>query len=238
MGKKSALVTGATGGIGLAITRRLLSMDYRVLGIGRNFTKTGELGPDFTPVPLDLRDRKALKTALSSIVKQERGSLSLLVNNAGCAYYGIHENLTADEIEEIVDVDLTAPMVITASLLPALRETKGQVINIASVTALESAPHGAAYGAAKAGLLSFTRSLFAEERKQGVRVCAILPDMTDTDLYRNADFAADPAKGCSLSPEDVAEAVAFAVTRTYNTSEIVLQPQYHRIRKKRVDNDQ
>ena len=235
---KCALVTGATSGIGLAITKRLLSMDYTVLGVGRDFSKTRDLGTAFVEVPVELTNRSMTVAVLSRIREAYGKRLSLLVNNAGCAYYGIHESLKPEQIAEIGDVDLTMPMVITNLLLPAIRENRGTIVNISSVTALSASPHAAAYGAAKAGLVSFTRSLFAEERKHGVKVCAILPDLTDTNLYRNADFEADRSEGCCLLPDDVADALMFLLTHDFNTSEIVLQPQYNRIAKKKDETEE
>ena len=235
---KCALVTGATSGIGLAITKRLLSMDYTVLGVGRDFSKTRDLGTAFVEVPVELTNRSMTVAVLSRIREAYGKRRSLLVNNAGCAYYGIHESLKPEQIAEIGDVDLTMPMVITNLLLPAIRENRGTIVNITSLTAQSASHHAAAYGAAKAGLVSFTRSLFAEERKHGVKVCAILPDLTDTNLYRNADFEADRSEGCCLLPDDVADALMFLLTHDFNTSEIVLQPQYNRIAKKKDETEE
>lgn len=79
-------------------------------------------------------------------------------------------------------------MIITNLLLRDLKKNKGTIINISSITAEKTNPHGCAYGATKAGLTSFSHSLFEEARKYGVRVVNLEPDMTDTNLYRNADL--------------------------------------------------
>ena len=263
--KKVALVTGASSGIGRAISARLLALGYEVYGIGRQFPTElpkasvaaadlsagtrpqTPLAPEadtaagspaaFHPIVCDLLDTKKLAgvvTALQKEWKQEKRMFALLVNNAGTAYYGLHEELRPEGISEMVRVNLEVPMLLTQQLLRTLKQNHGTIINISSVTAIGSNPHGVAYGATKAGLLSFSRSLFDEARKYGVRVTAILPDMTDTELYRHADFTTDPAMDAHLEAEDVADAVEYALTTRAGTCvpEIILRPQLHRIRKK------
>lgn len=278
--KKVALVTGASSGIGRAISARLLALGYEVYGIGRQFPAElpeasvnaadlsagtrpqAPLAPEaeaaawtptnpsaseiaaaagspaaFHPIVCDLLDTKKLQSVVASLQKewkQEKRTLTLLVNNAGTAYYGLHEELRPDGISEMVRVNLEVPMLLTQQLLRTLKQNHGTIINISSVTAIGSNPHGVAYGATKAGLLSFSRSLFDEARKYGVRVTAILPDMTDTELYRHADFTADPAMDAHLEAEDVADAVEYALTTRAGTCvpEITLRPQLHRIKKK------
>lgn len=278
--KKVALVTGASSGIGRAISARLLALGYEVYGIGRQFpaelpkasvnaadlsagtrpqtpltpeADAADWAPTnpsaseiaaaagspaaFHPIVCDLLDTKKLQSVVVSLQKewkQEKGTFALLVNNAGTAYYGLHEELRPEGISEMVRVNLEVPMLLTQQLLRTLKQNHGTIINISSVTAIGSNPHGVAYGATKAGLLSFSRSLFDEARKYGVRVTAILPDMTDTELYRHADFTADPAMDAHLEAEDVADAVEYALTTRAGTCvpEIILRPQLHRIKKK------
>ena len=276
--KKVALVTGASSGIGRAISAHLLALGYEVYGIGRQFpaellkpssnvadlhagtrprtslapktdagadagqtTNQADMQSDapaaFHPVVCDLMDTRKLQSVVASLQKewkQEKRTVALLVNNAGTAYYGLHEELRPEGISEMVRVNLEVPMLLTQQLLRTLKQNHGTIINISSVTAIGSNPHGVAYGATKAGLLSFSRSLFDEARKYGVRVTAILPDMTDTELYRHADFTADPAMDAHLEAEDVADAVEYALTTRAGTCvpEIILRPQLHRIKKK------
>lgn len=236
---KTVFLTGASSGIGEAIAGALLLEGATVYGVGRDFAKTKEAvrtHPSFHAIPLDLRDRGALDKALSSLAA-ENVSFDVLVNCAGSAYYGIHEQLSPSGIEEMVQTDLTVPMLLSGCFLRQFKKKRaGTILNIASVTAIASAnPHGAAYGACKAGLLSFSRSIFEEARKYGVKVTCLLPDMTRTALYRNADFAASEEAGCSLAPEEVAEAVLAVLHAPEGVAvpELVLTPQYRRIARKR-----
>ena len=228
----TALVTGASSGIGQAIAQRLLEHGYEVYGIGRDFsacTLTGHV--QFHTVVLDLLDTPALLAFLETLPKD---NLSVLVNSAGCAWYGPHETLSVEAIQTMTRVNLETPILLCGKLLRTLKQNHGTIINISSVTALETSTHGAAYGALKAGLVHFSRTLFEEHRKSGLKVSVILPDMTDTALYRNADFGPDLTEGAYLSPEDTADAVMAVLNAREGTvlSEIVLRPQYRRIHRK------
>lgn len=256
---KAAIVTGASSGIGLAISQKLCLLGYEVYGIGRNFetseikakqrvddnqfVQSGESvnakadSPNtcpgtFYPVLCDLLDTDKLCKIVRGIAAEHE--IDILVNNAGVGYYGLHEELNPKKIQELVRTNLEVPMILAQQLLRDLKKHKGCIINIASVTAGQSNPHGCAYGATKAGLVSFSRSLFDEARKYGVKVVAISPDMTCTNLYRNADFEADEAIEAHLLPEDVAEAVSWILSwrESLVVTELTLKPQLHRIKRK------
>ena len=238
---EAAIVTGASSGIGAAISARLCKMGYEVFGIGRSFGSSfAEQFPDVADNPLchavvcDLLDTEKMLKLVRGIAAE--ATVTLLVNNAGSAYYGLHEELSPKKIQEMVRTDLEVPMILSQQLLRGFKKNKGCIVNIASVTAQQSNPHGCAYGAVKAGLVSFSRSLFDEARKYGVRVATVSPDMTKTELYRNADFTVGEETESYLLPQDVAEAVAYIVGQREGVavSEVTLRPQYHRIRRKPV----
>lgn len=238
---EAAIVTGASSGIGAAISARLCKMGYEVFGIGRSFGSSfAEQFPDAADNPLfhavvcDLLDTEKMLKLVRGIAAE--AGVTLLVNNAGSAYYGLHEELSPKKIQEMVRTDLEVPMILSQQLLRGFKKNKGCIVNIASVTAQQSNPHGCAYGAVKAGLVSFSRSLFDEARKYGVRVATVSPDMTKTELYRNADFTVGEETESYLLPQDVADAVAYIVEQREGVvvSEVTLRPQYHRIRRKPV----
>ncbi len=231
--KSGALVTGASSGIGEAISRMLCEQGYQVYGIGRDFSRQKPMPAEFRPICCDVTDADALCRAVGQIRKE--AAIEVLVNNAGCGYYGLHEELNAAKIKAMVRTNLEAPLVLSSLLLRDLKRAGGYIINICSVTARAFNPHGCAYGATKAGLLSFSQSLFEEARKYGVKVVSILPDMTATELYRNADFAADGEPRARLEPMEVAEAVRFAISRRDGMvcTELALKPQLHRIARKK-----
>lgn len=222
---KTAIVTGASSGIGLAISKMLAEEGYKVYGIGRIFPE----GCDFFEqrISLDLRDTDIILKKISTIKK-----VDILVNAAGSAFYGLAEFNTPAQIQEMCRVDLEAPMILTSALLPRLKDSKGMVINIASVTSTRINTHGAVYGALKAGLRSYGRSLYEEVRKTGVRVVTVCPDLTaGTKLYRNADFRPSEEDGCFLLPEDTAECVRSVINMREGAAvtEVEVRPQFNRI---------
>lgn len=192
--KKAAIVTGASSGIGKAIAEMLVSLGYEVFGFGREFTAE----VSFHPVVCDLLDTEELERHIKQIRKQYE--IYILINNAGIGYYGLHEELNAAKIKQMVRTNLELPLLLSNLLLRDLKKSKGYLLQISSVTALKNSPHGCAYGATKAGLTAFSRSLFDEARKYGVKVTVIHPDMTQTKLYRNADFTAAEDLQASLLP--------------------------------------
>lgn len=188
----------------------------------------------FHKITCDLCNTQKLIETIQSINKDH--DISLLINNAGVGYYGLHEELNPQKISQMVRTNLEAPMIITNLLLRDLKKNAGIIVNTSSVTAGKSNPHGCAYGATKAGLTSFSHSLFDEARKYGVKVINIEPDMTATNLYRNADFTADEEVEARLLPEEIADAVWYAVSRREGlvVTDIVVKPQLHRIKRKSV----
>ena len=225
---KTAIVTGASSGIGYAISKMLSENGYKVYGIGRVFE--GDVSFFAERISMDIRDTDILLEKVSGIKECD-----LLVNAAGSAYYGLAEFMTPDQIMEMCRTDLEAPMILTSALLPRLKDSKGTIINIASVTSTRINTHGACYGAFKAGLRSYGRSLFEEVRKHGVKVVTVCPDLTaGTKLYRNADFEPSEEEGCCLLPEDVAECVKDVISMRQGAAvtEVEVRPQYNRISKK------
>lgn len=227
----AAIVTGASSGIGLEISKVLCRLGYEVFGIGRNFN-TNFTENNFHQIICDILDTEKLCDTVKKISAQNH--ITVLINNAGTAYYGLHEELNAKKIQQMVRTNLEVPMILTCQLLRELKKNKGYVINISSVTANNSNPHGCAYGATKAGLSSFSHSLFDEARKYGVKVVTISPDMTKTNLYRNADFKEGDEESSYLMPEEVANAVEYILNQREGlvVSDITLKPQLHRIKRK------
>lgn len=233
----AAIVTGASSGIGLAVSKMLCGLGYQVFGIGRDFDtmefKETAFDEDrFHKVVCDIMDTDRLCNIVKEIAAQNR--IVILVNNAGTAYYGLHEELNAKKIQQMVRTNLEVPMVLACQLLRKIKQNRGYIINISSVTAKGTNPHGCAYGATKAGLASFSQSLFDEARKYGVKVVTIFPDMTKTNLYRNADFEQGNEEESYLMPEEVAQAVEYVLNCREGlvVSDITLKPQIHRVKRK------
>jgi short-subunit dehydrogenase len=241
-----ALVTGASSGIGREIAGLLLERGFDVYGVGRTFDAE-DFSDDgifknhrgkFTPVTADLAapyGGKILAEDLKEMCRRKKQTLKILVNCAGIAYYGLHESLDAVKIHEMVAVNAEAPMVLANEFLRELRENKGIIVNVSSVTAKSHAnTHGCAYGATKAALTSFGNSLFEEVRKHGVRVCNIHPDLTETGLYRNADFTVSGEKMSCLFAKEVAEAAIYCIEARDGmaVTDVTVRPSVNKIVKK------
>lgn len=226
----TALITGSSKGIGRAVTQKMLDKNITVYGISR--TPSGIDSPLFHEYLMDLTDTKKLLNTLAVICSET--TIDILINNAGCGYYGLHEELNEAGIHEMIMTNFEVPALITNYLLRDFKKNGGTIINISSVTAKNVNPHGAVYGATKAALTNFSNSIFAEARKYGVRVAAIHPEMTDTDLYRNADFEADRSDGCCLYPDTVADCIMDVINQDFGIAinDITINPQFHRIKRK------
>ncbi|MBR1797125.1 MAG: SDR family oxidoreductase [Clostridiales bacterium] len=230
--KGSAIVTGASSGIGLSICNMLSDLGFDVYGLARHFK---DIDYGFNTIICDITDTDALIKALGQIKAPK-----VVVNCAGVGFYGLHENISIDDIKSMVRTNLEAPMIITNYFLPVFkRQGEGTIINISSITSDKVNTHGAAYGATKAGLSSFGASVFEEARKHGVKVIEICPDMTATDLYRNASFTYDEDPLCHLEPSDVAQAVKAALTMSTDScvTRLTVVPQLMRIKRRKEDED-
>ena len=227
---KTALITGTSSGIGLAISQKLIENNWRVIGISR--TDTPITHNSFINFKIDLTRISDTEMLIRQLLKEY--SFDLLVNNAGVGFYGLHEELNSAKIHKLTVTNIEIPLLITNLMMRQLKQNHGIIANISSVTAGKSNPHGAAYGATKAALSSFGASIYDEARKYGIRVITVKPDMTDTNLYRNADFESDDDCAARLLPEEVADAVMFAVNQREGlvVTDISVKPQLHRIKRK------
>lgn len=234
---KGVLVTGASSGIGLNIANMLLEKGHEVFGIGRDFTKldleeTILTKERFHPISLDVTNTPLLLKTIQELKK--RVDFDIVVLNAGVGYFGPHEELNAKKIKEMTEVNLSVPMLISQLLLRDLKKSQGYLFFISSVTALKSNTHGCAYGATKAGLTSFAKSLFDEVRKYGVKVTVLHPDMTKSDFYRNADFREGEQIDTYIEGKEIADTIAFLLEQREGLviSELTIKPQKHQIRRK------
>lgn len=228
--KKIAVVTGVTSGIGLAIACRLLRLDYSVYGVGRNFYKCIFFleDPDFEPIICDLSKYQNIETMVKSLPE----NIDVLINSAGIGYFGFHEEINAKKIHEMISVNLEAPLILTQLLLRKLKKNSGRVINISSITAKKSSPIGVAYSSTKAGITHFSRGLYDEARKYGIKVCAIHPDMTKTSFYNNQNFDCSDDDESYILSSEVANCVEFILTQKSNITDITIEPQFHKIKRK------
>jgi 3-oxoacyl-[acyl-carrier protein] reductase len=208
-----ALVTGASRGIGAATSRLLAEAGVRVALVSRKGDDLGIEGA--LGIACDVSSREQVEAAVDQTV-QALGGLDILVNNAGVATYGPFLDLSVEDIEEMIDVNLKGTLYATRAALPHLLESEGaDILNIASVAGLRGFPGEAVYCASKFGQLGFGRALDHELRERGVRVTNLCPGGVATDFAIGRGRPEEATEGM-MSPQDVAETVLFAVSRPRN----------------------
>jgi short-subunit dehydrogenase len=224
MSSPLAIVTGASSGIGAAVTSALLEAGWRVVGISRRAASFDS--ERYSQIVCDLTKSDEISSVTKQIISAH-GPVRALVNNAGVGYFAPHEELSSQQIHEMVTLNLLAPMLLTRGLLRSLKETKGHLILISSFSALESSSFGAAYAATKAGLKHLGDSLFDEVRKSGVKVTTITPDITRTPFYDDLSFAPDADPSAAVTPECVAQSVMQVLMQRPGTitTHVVLRPE-------------
>jgi len=210
---KNAIVTGFSSGIGKAIVNILENNDFVVIQLESR-----------------LEDLRSLEVEVKEIVKND--DIDLLVNCAGVGIFQPHEEISISKIKELIDVNLTAPIVLTNLLLRSLKKTQGHIINVASIEATTHSKFSALYTATKSGLRDFGLSLFEELRKSGVGVTTINPDLTQTNFFDELQFEPSQKENCSLLPETVAQTVIDILNTNGVITDITIRPQKFEIKKK------
>ena len=182
---KTILVTGATAGFGEAAVRRFVAGGWRAIGTGRRgdrLRKLGEeLGDNFLPLEIDMRDRQAL--AQLAGLSPPWGEIDLLLNNAGLAPpTDPLADTDWERIEQVIDTNVTGLVALTRALLPKIIERRGQIINVSSVAATYPYKGGAVYAGTKAFVRQFSLDLRCDLHGSGVRVTSVEPGMAETEF--------------------------------------------------------
>lgn len=212
---KRVLITGGSSGIGLALAHALTARGARMVITGRRQGMLDDalrgLG-SATGVCADVGTTEGRVATLDKAVAA-LGGLDILINNAGGVRAGRLENTAETDIEQMVNVDLLAPILLTRAAMPALRASgNAMVVNITSGIALVGAPFYTTYAAVKAGLAHFGESLRRELKGEGIHVLTAYPGGTDTPMMQSN--RAGPELGFSREP---ASAVAEAIVQGIET---------------------
>lgn len=228
----TAVVTGASSGIGRAITVRLLELGYIVYGLSRSQGTAQIKHENFFPLQCDLANIDAIEQTCR--ILQHESDLAVLVNAAGFGRFDPHETLTPQLIANMTAVNLTAPMILANLLLRSLKANEGMIVNITSIEALRASKFAALYSATKAGLRTFGQSLFEEVRKSGVNVITINPDMTDTPFFDTLRFGPGETDDTRLVAEDIAHALELILAMRPGAAitELTIRPQRFAITKR------
>jgi 3-oxoacyl-[acyl-carrier protein] reductase len=203
--RRTAIVTGASRGIGRAIAVRL-AREFEVLALARDAERLDQLSREISasggscrPVVVDLSKPAAIDRALDGI------EADVLVNNAGVITKKPLTKMTPDEWHEMMDVNVNAIYHATRKLLPGMIERRrGHIVNIASIAGRSAFPGGTGYVATKHAVLGFSESLMLEVREFGVKVSVVMPGSVATDMI----VGDNPDQSWMLKPDDVAAVVA------------------------------
>ena len=211
---KVVLITGASKGVGLMAAQRFAGRGAKVVLVARNETtlktaaQTLPRPEDVLTISADMGQLKDAERVINTTIKKF-GRLDVLVNNAGFNSRGDLEQIPMQEVLQILDVNIRAPIVLTKLALPYLLESKGSLVNVASIAGCIPVPDEATYSATKAALRWFSMALHEEVAAQGVRVSVVSPGPIDTDFIMNTiDAVPDLVFSQPMvSPEAVADLV-------------------------------
>jgi NAD(P)-dependent dehydrogenase (short-subunit alcohol dehydrogenase family) len=226
-----AVVTGAARGIGALVARRLAARSARVALIGLEpdglAAASARCGPDSRWWEVDVTDERALADAAAAI-RESYGRIDVVVVNAGIAIGGPFIHSDARAFARVIEVNLLGSVATARAFLPALLESKGYLLQVASLAALAPAPMMAAYCASKSGVEAFARAVRAEVAHHGVRVGVAYLSWTDTDMVRGADendvlremraglpFPADRTNSLAPTVEALVDGIARRAPRVY-----------------------
>jgi NAD(P)-dependent dehydrogenase (short-subunit alcohol dehydrogenase family) len=201
---RAALVTGGSSGIGFAIAKALADEGYALTLASRRPEKVEAAGKElgaFT-IAADVGKEEDC-TRLVREHYEQHGRLDVLVNSAGIGIGGPLEKLTTKQVDLQLAVNLRGLLLVTQAAIPLLRESRGLIVNLASIAGTVATPGLSVYGATKAAVISLTRTMNAELEDDGIRATAISPGFVDTPMAEWAGLEADEM----IRPEDCAEIV-------------------------------
>jgi NADP-dependent 3-hydroxy acid dehydrogenase YdfG len=221
LGGRTAVVTGASRGIGAGIAEALGGQGVRVVLVARTEAKLKDRAARIKgsiPVTCDITDPKSVEQATKRIVAELNGAPDILVNNAGIFSVAVAEETTTESFIETINTNLVGPFLFVRAFLGEMKERRrGHIVTIGSIADRTIFTGNAAYSAAKFGLRALHEVMRAELRGTGVRTSLISPAATDTEIWSSVTIT-DPAgkphsKRSMLDPNDVVGAVLFALTQ-------------------------
>ena len=239
MKDNTVLITGASGGIGMALVEKFASLGYNVIGSMRSekpeiLEKWSEWSEKYTvsirPVYFDLSDEESVKNALGTFLKDKDNPIEVLINNAGIPYGATAMMTPIKDLKNVMQINFFGAIYVSQLVAKSMiRRKNGSIVNISSVGGIESSPGYLAYGSSKAALIHATKIMAKELAGAGIRVNAVAPGLTETkmghfksegELKKALDRT--PA-GRMAKPEEIAEVVAFLCSESasYITGEVV-----------------
>lgn len=229
---KTAVITGASAGLGRDFSNALIEKGATVFGLARRAEKLEEmddrLGVLFHGIECDVSDEKQVTKAFESISSQS-DRLDILVNNAGLGRFGLLEDMSAEDWDVQMATNLRGVFLCTRAVLPAMKRRNaetgfgGHIVNICSVAGLVGNPEVSAYNATKFGLKGFSEALMKEVRNDGIKVSCLYPGSIRTDFFSTAgvEISID-----AMTTEDITSSLIHVLETpdNYLVSEVVMRP--------------
>ena len=228
MVQKVAIVTGASKGIGEAISINLASQNILVCAFGRDKKALLELAESNENISIysgDLTENNFIQKSVSEIL-QKFGKIDYLINNAGLAVFKKFVDTSIEEFQDQININLYAVFNLTKAVVPHfIQRNIGTIINISSIAGKNGFVYGTTYAASKHALMGFTKSLFLELREYNIRVSAVCPGSVETEMIINSPIQPKNIDKV-LKANDVAEAVKAIINMPQNAliSEIEIRP--------------
>lgn len=212
--QRRAIITGASSGIGRATALAFAKAGIDVALVSRSqdqmeavVNAAKEVGVEAKAYPLDLAKIEQVKLKIEEIV-QDFGLINILVNNAGIGYTNSLSDTCLSDWQQVINLNLTSVFQCVLGVLPQMRHSgEGIIINVASIAANNPFPGWGAYSVSKAGVVTFSKVLAAEERANGIRVMTISPGAVNTPIWDTDTVKADFERSVMLHPETVAQAI-------------------------------
>jgi len=233
---RTVLLTGHTGGIGLACAKQLLSQEHNVIGISRTTIESTQLQTNqerLHQYSIDLSQPAELDGALKPIFSKH--AIDAVICNAGEGLFGSIENFSASQIESNVAINLISPLILLRNAMSELKKhERSDIIFIGSESSLKGGRYGSVYSASKFGLRGAAQSLRYECAGSNCHVGIVQPGMVNTGFFDDLAFKPGPHENHSLHASNIADAVLSMLNAPDNAviEEIVVNPLQHVVQKK------
>jgi NADP-dependent 3-hydroxy acid dehydrogenase YdfG len=215
---RTALITGASSGIGKATALAFAQAGINLALVGRDQDKltavaqaAAAIGVTAKTYVIDLSQLDRVSAKIAEIAAASE-NLDILINNAGMAYTGSIGETPLADWQQVIDLNLTSVFQCVQGILPHLRQRKaGVIVNVSSIAGKQVFPNWGIYSVSKFGLMALTQAIAGEERSNGIRVTAICPGSVNTPIWDTDTVQADFDRSAMLTPEMVAAGILYAV---------------------------
>ncbi len=227
---KTAVVTGASSGIGLAFSKYLADRGARVYGFARGNDRLEqareEVGSAFHPIRCDVREEDQVRSAFDDVVA-DAGGLNVLINNAGLGVFGPVDEMASRDWDQQIDTNIRGVFLCTKAVVPEMKKQNeasgfgGHIVNIASIAGRIGNPNLSAYNASKFAVRGFTESTMLELRSDGIKVTGVYPGSIRTSFSSGGGSTTNP-----MTVDDIASTVMHILETddNYLISEVVMRP--------------